>query len=58
MKTNPLFRIQKFDQSVWLDFIRRGILASGELKGMIETDAGGKRWMPPRGFSILTRSLP
>jgi len=38
METNPLFRIQNFGQSIWLDLIRRGMLDSGELKGMIERD--------------------
>jgi transaldolase len=37
-KNNPLLRIQKFGQSIWLDLIRRGMLDSGELKGMIERD--------------------
>jgi transaldolase len=38
MKKNPLLRIQKFGQSIWLDLIRRGMLDSGELKEMIERD--------------------
>ena len=38
METNPLIQIQKFGQSIWLDFISRGMLDSGELKVMIEND--------------------
>lgn len=32
---NPLHELHKLGQSVWLDYIRRGILANGELKEMI-----------------------
>ncbi|HKF22707.1 MAG TPA: bifunctional transaldolase/phosoglucose isomerase [Candidatus Angelobacter sp.] len=35
---NPLLLLQKFGQSVWLDFIRRNLLTSGELKRLIEQD--------------------
>lgn len=38
MYENPLRRIQKFDQSIWLDFIDRRILASGKLRKMIDED--------------------
>jgi len=37
-ENNPLLQIQKFGQSIWLDFISRGMLTSGELKEMIEKD--------------------
>jgi len=36
---NPLVEIRKFDQSIWLDFIRRKILINGELKNRIDNDA-------------------
>ncbi len=36
--TNPLKDLQKFGQSVWLDYIRRDLLTSGELKRLIEED--------------------
>ncbi|MES2730104.1 MAG: bifunctional transaldolase/phosoglucose isomerase [Bacteroidota bacterium] len=36
---NPLVEIRKFDQSIWLDFIRRKILINGELKRRIDEDA-------------------
>jgi transaldolase len=38
VKDNPLVELQKLGQSIWYDNIRRGLLTSGELKGMI--DAG------------------
>src|ERR1700749_3938747 len=36
--TNPLKELLKFGQSVWLDYIRRNLLTSGELKRLIEDD--------------------
>jgi transaldolase len=38
MKNNPLLELQSLGQSIWIDFISRGIIASGELKRMIEED--------------------
>src|SRR5574342_1044441 len=38
MKKNPLLKLQTFGQSVWMDFIRRGTLSSGELHQLIEED--------------------
>ncbi len=38
MFKNPLLRVQDFGQSIWLDFIRRGMLICGELKQLIEED--------------------
>jgi transaldolase / glucose-6-phosphate isomerase len=35
---NPLLELSKFGQSVWLDYIRRNLIASGELKRLIEHD--------------------
>lgn len=35
---NPLQRLAYFGQSVWLDDIRRGMIARGELKRLIEED--------------------
>ena len=35
---NPLKELHKFDQSVWLDYIRRNLFASGELKRLITDD--------------------
>src|SRR5947209_2831750 len=36
--TNPLKDLLTFGQSVWLDYIRRDLLTSGELKRLIEED--------------------
>ncbi len=38
MKKNPLLKLQALGQSVWMDFIRRGTLSSGELRRLIEED--------------------
>lgn len=36
--TNPLQKLKTLGQSVWLDYIQRGILDNGEIAGMIEND--------------------
>jgi transaldolase/glucose-6-phosphate isomerase len=36
--SNPLIDVQKYGQSIWYDNIRRGILTSGELKGLVDND--------------------
>ncbi len=36
--TNPLLGLQLFGQSVWLDYIRRSLITSGELRRLIEED--------------------
>ena len=38
MKTNPLLQLQTLGQSVWLDYIRRDLIVSGELKRLIGED--------------------
>ena len=38
MAKNPLQKISDYGQSIWLDYIRRKLLDSGELKKMIEED--------------------
>src|SRR4029453_16938135 len=37
-RENPLRALQVFSQSVWLDYIRRSLIASGELKRLIDED--------------------
>ena len=39
MAKNPLFDLYEAGTSVWLDYIRRSLMTSGELKRMIEEDA-------------------
>ncbi len=36
--TNPLKHLQKYGQSVWLDYIRRNLMTSGELQRLIDED--------------------
>ena len=38
MKTNPLIELEKLGQAVWLDYIRRDLIAGGGLKRLIEED--------------------
>src|SRR5437773_7837882 len=38
MNPNPLRELNKFGQSVWQDYIRRGEILSGDLKGLIDED--------------------
>jgi transaldolase len=38
MKTNPLKQLEILDQSLWLDYIRRDLIASGGLRRLIEED--------------------
>jgi transaldolase len=35
---NPLLELQKIGQSVWLDYIRRDLITSGELQKLIDND--------------------
>jgi len=35
---NPLLELEAFGQSIWMDFIRRGVISSGELQKLIEED--------------------
>ena len=38
MKANPLKELAAVGQSIWLDYIRRNLIVSGELKRLIEED--------------------
>jgi transaldolase len=38
MKNNPLKQLETFGQSIWLDYIRRDLIAGGELRRLIEED--------------------
>jgi len=38
MTDNPLVKAQNFGQSIWLDFLGRGLIVSGDLQRMIEED--------------------
>jgi len=41
MKENPLLKLRDFGQSIWMDFIQRRMIASGELKQLINEDGLG-----------------
>jgi transaldolase len=38
MNENPLVKIQEFNQSIWLDYLSRRLIVSGELKKLIDND--------------------
>lgn len=38
MKNNPLKKLETFGQAIWLDYIRRDLIISGELLQLIESD--------------------
>ena len=38
MKENPLLKLTTFGQAIWLDYIRRQMIDSGELKRLIDDD--------------------
>jgi transaldolase/glucose-6-phosphate isomerase len=38
MAENPLLKLAGYGQSIWLDFLRRGIIVSGELERLIRED--------------------
>jgi deazaflavin-dependent oxidoreductase (nitroreductase family) len=38
VKENPLLKLERFAQSIWLDFIRRGMITSGEFGELIKED--------------------
>ena len=39
MNENPLQRVSRMGQSIWLDYLRRKLVTSGKLKKLIEEDA-------------------
>jgi len=38
MKENPLLKLHVLGQSIWLDYIRRDLISSGELRRLIAED--------------------
>jgi transaldolase len=38
MADNPVLKLQDFGQSIWLDFLRRGLIESGGLQELIDND--------------------
>jgi transaldolase / glucose-6-phosphate isomerase len=41
MATNPLIDVQAFGQSIWMDYIRRSLITSGEMKELVESGIVG-----------------
>lgn len=50
MEKNPLKRIRELGQSIWLDYIRRDLIASGGLRRLIEEDGLGGMTSNPAIF--------
>ena len=38
MKNNPLKKLGTLGQSIWIDYIRRDLITSGELRRLIDED--------------------
>ena len=38
MKEDPLLKLESFGQGIWLDYLRRGLITSGELENLINED--------------------
>src|SRR2546428_13780404 len=47
---NPLKELHKYGQSIWLDYIHRKLINSGELKRLIEEDGLGGMTSNPTIF--------
>src|SRR5579872_1896651 len=47
---NPLKQLTRFGQSIWLDYIRRSLMASGELRRMVQEDGLGGMTSNPSIF--------
>jgi transaldolase / glucose-6-phosphate isomerase len=46
MTTNPRRKLEEFGQSRWLDYVRRQMITSGDLRSRIGADAS---WRPNAG---------
>src|SRR5580658_8388902 len=54
---NPLKTLTNYGQSAWLDYIRRSLITSGELKRLIDEDGlGGVTSNPANIEKAITRS--
>jgi hypothetical protein len=59
MKKNPLLALQSLGQSVWLDYLGRGAIDSGQLQCLIDQEA----WTPSqhsccRANRLQTQRVP
>lgn len=57
MKEDPLLKLEHFGQSIWMDFIRREMIASDELKQLIEEDGLGGVTSNPSIISFIFQQL-
>src|ERR1700680_3809872 len=53
--TNPLKELHEYGQSVWLDYIRRNLITSGELQRLIDEDGLGGGTSNP---AIFEKAIP
>lgn len=55
---NPLLELHAHGQSIWLDYIRRNLITSGELKRLVEEQAQGDyQALHQRGRRVLRVQL-
>ena len=47
---NPLKQLARFGQSIWLDYIRRSLMTSGDLRRMVDEDGLGGMTSNPSIF--------
>jgi hypothetical protein len=47
MIISPLRKLDELGQSVWMDFLRRGIIRAGELGRLIEEDDDVDKFIKP-----------
>jgi transaldolase / glucose-6-phosphate isomerase len=52
--TNPLQALQNYGQSVWLDYIRRSLITSGELQRLVES---GEVWGVTSNPAIFQKAI-
>ena len=55
---NPLLELQRAGQSIWLDYIRRDLMASGELRALIQNDGLRGMTSNPSIFEKAISSSP
>ena len=56
MSVNPLKELGTLGQSLWLDYIRRDLIASGKLRRLIEEDGLRGMTSNPSIFCLLYTS--
>lgn len=54
VSSNPVQALQKYGQSVWLDYIRRSLITSGELQRMVDS---GEVWGVTSNPSIFEKAI-